>query len=418
MIIDLAVIATISVLAPVAAELLKRIGIPGVILEIGLGIVAGPAVIGLIRPNVTVDVLANMGLCLLMFLAGYELELPRLSGRPMALAGFGWLCSLVLAAAAMAVFVLSGAVHQSLTGTALIGAALTTTALGTLLPVLSDSGVLGLRFGTLMLAIGSVGEFGPIVLVAVLFGGTEPATTVLLLVAFSVLAALAGLSARRAWPSRVTMLLSRSLHTSSQLLIRVGLLVIVGLVYLAGSLGLDVLLGAFAAGIVLRIAVTGHADRASAGLFRAKLEGIGFGLFVPVFFVVSGTRFPITEFVHSPALLLRIPLFLVLLLFVRGLPVLVLYRAQLPWRERLGLALLSATGLPLIVVITAIGTAAGSLSPGDAAALVGAGMLSVILLPILGIRLVRPVGAAPETRPAGPDPDFVEGPELPSAEGL
>ena len=414
MIVDLVVIALAAVLAPMLAELVRRVGIPSVVMEIGLGILAGSAVAGLIKPDPTVSVLSNMGLSLLMFLAGYELQLSRVRGRPIMLALTGWLSSLVLAAVAAVVLVLVGMVPSAAaaagsgwTGAALVGAALTTTALGTLLPLLQDSGVLSSRLGTLVMAVGSVGEFGPIVLVAVVFSGIHPATTVLLLFVFAVLALLAGLVSIRRWPVRVERLLELSLHTSSQLMVRVGVLVVIGLTYVASTLGLDVLMGAFAAGIVMRLAVTLHAAPEAAGLFRAKLEGIGFGFFVPIFFIVSGTKLPVVVFAEDPSLLLRIPIFLALFLLVRGLPVLLLYRST-PARQRWALVLFSATGLPLIVVIAAIGTDAGTMSAGNAAALVGAGIVSVVLLPTIGLRVAGDVTATTD----------VSADELPSPEGL
>ena len=412
-IVNLVVIAAAAVVSPLVAQLLRRIGLPSVVVEISLGILVGPAVFGLISSDATVTVLANMGLSLLMFLAGYELELPRIGGRPAVLAGTGWLCSLLLAGAAAVLLAITGLVPFSAgwTGIALTASALTTTALGTLLPILRDSDLMSTRLGTLLLAVGSIGEFGPIVLVALLFGSTHPAVTVLVLLLFAALALGAGLLSARRWSGRIEKWLTHSLHTSTQLLVRIGLLVIVALVYLAGLLGLDVLLGAFAAGIVIRIAVTKHADAGSASLFRAKLEGIGFGLFVPVFFVVSGTKLPVSVFVHDPALLLRIPVFLVLLLLVRGTPALLFYRSQLAVRPRRALALFSATGLPFIVVITSIGTDSGALSAANAAALVGAGILSVVLLPTLGLRVAGPPTGLEQDRTAEPA-------ELPNREGL
>jgi Kef-type K+ transport system membrane component KefB len=159
----------------------------------------------------------------------------------------------------------------------------------------------------------------------------------------------------------------------------VAVLFIFGLVYLAFRLSLDVLLGAFAAGIVVRLFVRGE----DSGIVKGKLEAIGFGLLVPIFFIVSGMNFHLTALTSSPSALLRVPLFLVLFLVVRGTPALLLYRRGLPTRLRPPLALFSATALPLVVVITTIGVAEGRMLPVNAAALVGAGMLSVLLDPML-----------------------------------
>jgi Kef-type K+ transport system membrane component KefB len=178
------------------------------------------------------------------------------------------------------------------------------------------------------------------------------------------------------------------LHSSSQLPIRVAMLLIIALVLLASHLGLDVLLGAFAAGIIVRVAVAGREDLAETADFRGKLEAIGFGLFVPIFFVVSGTRLDLSAFSSHPQALIAIPVFLALLVVARGLPALLVYRTALRNQHRYALALLSATGLPLIVVITAIGTANHYVATQTAAALVTAGMLSVLILPAVALRVL------------------------------
>jgi Kef-type K+ transport system membrane component KefB len=180
-------------------------------------------------------------------------------------------------------------------------------------------------------------------------------------------------------------MLRRHLHSSAQLPIRVSILLVLLLVYLAFELGLDVLLGAFAAGIVVRLFTVGEDSK----VIEGKLQAIGFGFLVPIFFVVSGIHFDLHILIHRPTALLRLVLFLGLFLIVRGLPALVVYRRELPLRERVPLALFSATGLPLIVVITTIGTAEGRMLPENAAALVGAGVLSVLLFSMLGLGRLR-----------------------------
>jgi Kef-type K+ transport system membrane component KefB len=257
--------------------------------------------------------------------------------------------------------------------------ALTTTALGTLLPILRDAGLLEGRFGSRMMAIGSVGEFGPIVGVAILLGHRNPEVTALLLVLLVVVAVATTLLAARAHPPKIIRLLHRHLQSSAQLPVRVAVLFILGLVYLAFRLGLDVLLGAFAAGIVVRLLVRGE----DSGIVKDKLEAIGFGFLVPIFFIVSGMNFHLSALTSSPAALLRVPLFLVLFLVVRATPALLLYRRDLPPQQLPPLALFSATALPLMVVITTIGVSEGRMRPVNGAALVGAGMMSVLLYPMI-----------------------------------
>jgi Kef-type K+ transport system membrane component KefB len=386
---QLTLVALCAVVAPLLGELLKRFAVPGVVIEILLGVAVGPQALDLVQPHGVIADFGNMGLALLMFLAGYELELQAVRGRPLALAGMGWGCSLAVAAATAGVLLVAGHRH----GEVVIGLCLTTTALGTLLPLLRDGGLLVQAFGRYVLAIGSIGEFGPIVLVALLLGRTKPVLTALLLVGFGVVAVGLAFAAGRSWSAHVRGAVRRGLHSSSQLPVRLSMLLVLALVLLATRLGLDVLLGSFAAGVVVRIAVTGqeHTDEAEA--FRGKLEGIGFGLFVPIFFVVSGSRLNLSAFGKHPVALIGVPLFLLLMLVARGAPVLFLYRRSLGLRERLSLGMLSATALPLIVVITTIGADDDYISSQTAAALVAAGMVSVLILPAVALRVLGPTRA-------------------------
>jgi Kef-type K+ transport system membrane component KefB len=388
---DVSVIAVAAVLAPVLAEASGRLAIPGVVLEIVLGILIGPEVLGWAQVSSIVGTFSDFGLTLLMFLAGYELDLPLLRGRPLALAGISWFGSLLLGGGVGLVILLSGAKH----GEIVTGLALSTTALGTLLPVLRDSGVFETVLGRHILAVGSVGEFGPIVLVALVLSGKNPGLTGLLLLAFAILAAVSALAASRPWGRRINDLVRRGLHTSSQLPVRMAMLLIVLMVLVAQHLGLDVLLGGFAAGMVVRAAVGGRDDDPDTAVYRGKLEAIGFGFLIPIFFIVSGMRLNLEAFGRHPGALVFIPIYLVMLLIIRGLPVYYVYRHVVAPPERLPLALFAATGLPLIVVVTTLGLADGYIDSQTAAALVTAGMLSVLLLPALGLSLLR---RAPSSR--------------------
>jgi Kef-type K+ transport system membrane component KefB len=381
---ELAWIALASVVAPVIARALGRFAVPGVVVEILLGVLLGPVVFHRVAVTGLVVDFANLGLALLMFLAGYELDLRIVRGRPLALAALSWASSLVIAAMVAIVLLIAGHRH----GEVVIGLSLTTTALGTLLPIVRDNGVLASPLGRHVLAVGSVGEFGPIVLIALLLGRTHPALTALLLAGFGLLAAAAAVAARQQWGRHVTDTLRHGLHSSSQLPVRVSMLLVIALVLLATRLGLDVLLGAFAAGIIVRTAMTGREETPEGSIFQGKLEAIGFGVFIPVFFVVSGARLDLDAFGTHPQAIAAIPVFLALLIVARGLPSLWLYRRALEPAQRSALALFSATGLPLIVVITTIGADDRYVASQTAAALVTAGMLSVLVLPAIGVRLL------------------------------
>jgi Kef-type K+ transport system membrane component KefB len=376
----LVLIAIVAVISPILAELTGRLAIPDVVIEIALGVVIGPAVLGIAHPDSVIVALEEMGLSYLMFLAGLELDLPRIRGRSLKLAGTGWIISLALAMLVASALTVIGTVIDAV----VIGLALTTTALGMLLPILRDADLFEGRFGARVMAIGSVGEFGPILAVAVLLDRRNPEMTALLLLLFVIVAVTAALAAARSHPPKVIQLLHRHVHTSAQLPIRISVLLILSLVFLAFRLGLDVLLGAFAAGIVVKLFVHGE----DSTVVRVKLEAIGFGFLVPIFFIVSGMQFDLHALFATPTGLLRVPLFLVLFLVVRGTPAL-LYRGDLPRRQLIPLALLSATGLPLIVVITTIGVQEGRIRPVNAAALVAAGMLSVLLYPMIARILLR-----------------------------
>lgn len=384
----LVLIALAAVAAPVLSELTGRVAVPEIVLQIGFGILLGPYVFNVAHVNTLVIALSDLGLTYLIFLAGFELDLQKVRGSPLKLAFAGWGISLLIGLSAAFALVSTGLALDTL----VIGLALTTTALGTLVPMLRDAGLFDNRFGTYIAAIGTVGEFGPIVAVALLLTNKDPLVTSVLLFAFIVVAVATVLLAARTQPPRVIALLTRHLESSAQLPVRISFLLILVLVLLAQTLGLDVLLGAFTAGVVVRYFAVGvEIER-----IGAKLEAIGFGFLIPVFFVVSGIQFGLRQFIDHPTSMWRIPLFVVLMLAARGLPVALLYRRVLAPPERLPMALFSATGLPLIVVITSIATAEGKIRPVNAASLVAAGMITVLLFPAIGFWRMR--RAAEEVR--------------------
>lgn len=388
-----------AVAAPAAGLALRRWSVPGVVLELMLGVLLGPVVLDWVVPAGLVESFANFGLALLMFLAGLEMDLSVMRGPPVRLAALSWAGSLLGALIVAVVLLAAGHRHAE----TVIALSLTTTALGTLLPILRDAQVLDSPFGRYMLAIGSIGEFGPIVLVALLLSGTYPWLTVVLLAGFLLIAAGFAFAAARPWGRPVTDALSQGLHSSSQLPVRVAMVLVVGLEFLTTELGLDALLGAFGAGIVVRVAVNNRQNFEMTELFRGKLEAIGFGLFVPAFFIVSGASLDLNSFARNPQALAAIPLFVVLLLLVRGIPTLICYRRVLPERQTAAVALLSATGLPLIVVITTIGTANHYIATQTGAALVAAGVVSVLVFPTVAMRISTV--AAPTRRPTPTDSD-------------
>lgn len=380
-------ICTIGALSPFLSDLVRRfVRLPGVVLEIGMGIAIGPQVLGWAQVDEVISVLAEIGLVLLIFLAGFEIDPDDVKGRPAKLAVGGWLVSLALGIAVASVLHALDVTK----GIRFVAIGLTTTAIGTLLPILGDAGVLRSKLGVNILASGAMGELGPIVAISVALATDNPQRTTLVLVAFVAVTLVVGWLATRPARPRVVELIGRTLHTSGQVGVRMCVLLCLLLVWTAGEFGLDVLLGAFAAGMLARLFLVGHqSDQEDAADHRQevqhRLEAIGFGFFIPVFFVVSGTRFDIDALLHVGAML-KVPLFLALFLVVRGVPAL-LYRNDLPRRDVLAIGLLQSSALPLLVVITGIGVETGRMHADNAAAMVGAGLLSVIVFPILALAI-------------------------------
>lgn len=378
----LLLVVVVAALSPLVADLVRRfVRLPGVVVEIVLGIIIGPKVLGWANLDEVIAVLAELGLVLLIFLAGYEVDLQEVRGAPSRLAVQGWLVSLVLGVA-----VAWGLYSLGVTsGVKFVAIALTTTAIGTLLPIVGDAGLLGTRFGTMFLAGGAVGEIGPIVAISVALTPQHPAKAVVVLVVFAAIAGLAGFLASRPTPPRFVRLIGHTLHTSGQLGVRIAVLLCGLLVWVASTFDLDVLLGAFAAGMIARLFLGADEGDGVDHLHevQVRLESLGFGFFIPLFFVVSGMKFDL-DALADPGTLLKVPMFLALFLVVRGLPVL-LYRKHLDRAGMTSLAFLQSAALPLVVVVTGLGVAEGMMRPDNAAAMVGAGLLSVVVFPILGL---------------------------------
>jgi Kef-type K+ transport system membrane component KefB len=378
---SLVLILAVIALAPVISDAVDRwVRLPSVVIEIMAGVLIGPA-LGWVKVDDVIDFFSQFGLAFLMFLAGLEIDLTRVRGRPLNRAVAGWAISVVLGVAI-------GFALTDVDGTRsglIVGLAITTTALGMLLPILRDSGELQTDFGTHVLAGASIGNFGPIVAVTVLLGTDRPAKTALVMFVFVAVVGIAAWLALRERNARLARLIEATLTTSSQFAIRLVVLFLMAMVWLADELGLDMLLGAFAAGMVAHLFVASSSPR-ELELVEAKLHGIGFGFFVPIFFVVSGITFDLDSVIDDPLVLLVVPLVLLAFFVVRGTPTALLQR-EMSRLDRCALASYLATGLPLVVVITSIGVSRGRLSSATAACLVTAAMVSVIVYPLLAARL-------------------------------
>jgi Kef-type K+ transport system membrane component KefB len=379
---SLLVVLAVAAFAPVLADLPARLRIPVIVAEILLGIVVGPQVLGLTEKDPLIDVLAEFGLAFLFFLAGMEIDLERVRGRQGALAAGAWAASL-----ALGVLIAAGLwAFDVVAGPVLVALALSTTTLGALVPILKDADLDGTPVGTRALVTGAAGEFGPVVALSVVLAveSGEPWRT-LLLVVFAAVALATGWVALRVRPERIVRLVEATMQSSGQLALRLSIVVLGGLVVLADDLGLDVVLGGFAAGLIVGNVARGEASL----LFREKLEGIGYGFLIPIFFIATGLGFDVDALFDDAGAIVLVPVFAALFLLIRGLPTWFAYRLELPPDERGAVAIMSATALPLVVAITEIAKERGVMDETDAMALVGAGMLSLLVFPVVGIRLAR-----------------------------
>ena len=384
----LAAAAAVALLAAVLVGLFPRMPVPQVVLLLAGGIVIGPDVLGIGVPQ-DVRVLADVGLGFVFLLAGYEVDLRLMredAGRRALLA---WAASLGLAAGVVGVLAAAGLVKAFLP----VALGLTTTALGTLLPVLREEGLLRGRLGRYLLATGAVGELLPVLAIAVFLGTQGRLAALVSLCAVGVLAiGLAMLRRSVEEGSRLARVIQAGQNETAQITLRGTILLLLGLIAVTDQFDLDAVLGAFLAGIVLRRWVG-----AAAPVLESKLDAVGYGFFVPLFFVYSGMGLDLHAIAHAP---LRLVLFLVLMLVVRGGPALLVYRGVLSARERTQTALVSATALPTLVALTEIGLRSGTMLPENAAALVGAGVVTVLVFPALVVALDRRSGVPAPIRGA------------------
>jgi Kef-type K+ transport system membrane component KefB len=392
----LAIVAVAALAAVLAGLFAQKLVVPVVVLELVLGIIIGPEALGIAQSDAFVGFFSNLGLGMLFFFAGYEIDFERIKGQPLRLAALGWAISLVLAYSLGGLLSLAGIVLSLI----FVGSAMATTAIGTLIPILRDANELKSRFGTYLLGAGAMGEFGPILLITLVFSTKSALSNAAILIAFILLTVITGIVAVRSvgtgWD-----LIERTLEASSQLAIRVTVVVVFALAALAASLGLDLLLGGFVAGVILRLALRGR----EVEVLESKLTALGYGFLIPFFFVVSGINVNLSALTSDPIQFLKVPLFLVLFLVVRGTPAMLLYRKVLSARDRTALAFFSATELPLVVAITTIAVEEGHMRSSTAASLIVAAICSTAIFPIVGLKLRGGGGVSePEPSPQAPTP--------------
>jgi Kef-type K+ transport system membrane component KefB len=394
---NLLIVLAIGLLAPLVLGFAPRVRLPAIVLEIVLGIAVGPSGLGWVEPDLPVSILALIGLAFLLFLSGLEIDVERLRGRILKLTAIGFGLAFVIAVVVGLGLHAGGFVKSPL----FVAIVLVATSLGVIVPVLKDSGNISSSFGQLIIAAASIADFGAIILLSLFFSGkgsTSTAGTLILLGVFSLVVVAVGLAVAGVEHSMsLSRVLRRLQDTTAQIRVRAAFVLLIGFTALADQVGLETILGAFAAGALLSLI-----DRDEAMThpqFRLKLEAAGFGVFIPVFFVTSGLRFDLGALFASPSTVARVPLFLLAILLARGVPALVYVR--LLGRSRALIAgVLQATSLPFIVAATQIGLQLGVITRASAAGLVAAGLLSVIVSPALGLVLLRraqPEGSAQRT---------------------
>ena len=392
--VGLLIVALVAFLAPLLLGLSPARRLPWVVLEIVAGIVIGPSVLGWVRIDLPISILSVVGLAFLLFLAGMAVELERLRGRLLLDVGLAFVTSLGLALLVGNSLFAAGQVISPL----LIAIILVATALGVVVPLLEDAGESATDFGQLVIAGATLAELGSIILLSLFFSGeaTSAATKAILLIGFALLAtAFAFTVLLLGRSAHIAAVLLRLQDTTAQIRVRGAFVLLVAFATLASLLGLETILGAFVAGVILRVVdrdyMMTHPE------FGQKLEAIGFGVFIPVFYVASGIQFDLAVLLSSASNILRVPIFLAALLVVRGVPAL-LYRPLVGARRSVIAGLLQALSLSFIVAATQIGLSLGLVTKATGAALIAAGLLSVLIFPVLALTLLRRGGHAPEKR--------------------
>jgi Kef-type K+ transport system membrane component KefB len=382
---NLFIVTLVAAAAPLALGFAPRLRLPSVVLELVAGIVLGPAVLGWVEVDLPVQILSLIGLAFLLFLSGLEIDVRSLRGALLRGAVVGYLLTLAIGVPIGVALDAAGWVKSPV----IVVIALSATSLGLVVPVLKDAGQTNGAVGQTAILAATVADFSAIVLLSLLFSASGGSTSsrLLLLGLFALLVLVTGVVVSRAGRvMRLGDVLVRLQDTTAEIRVRFAVVLLIAFTALAERVGLESILGAFLAGVVVSMV---DRDAASHPAFRTKLEAIGFGFVIPVFFVSSGARLDLQGLLDQPSALLRVPVFLVALLLMRGLPAL-LHLPTLGRRATVAVALLQATSLPFIVAAVQIGIELDRISAVTGAAMVTAGLLSVLVFPLVALGLLRP----------------------------
>jgi Kef-type K+ transport system membrane component KefB len=423
--INLLLISVVAFTVPFVLGLFPRIRIPAAVAEIVAGIIVGPSVLGWIHFDSSIQLVSTIGVAFLLFLAGMALDLHSLKGAPLVLGSIGFVLSIGIGGVVETLFRQKELVSSPF----LVAIALSATSLGIVVPVLRDTGYLDTPTGVFTLAGGSAAEFGTIVLLGVFFsdrGGTPAKESALLVVVAAVAVLLLwGLTSFSRFEATRRVLRLQA-YTSWQVRVRLAWMIMLAGAVLAVALGFQAILGTFIGGAVFAVVIAGWDDEKG---LRNKLDAVGFGFFVPVFFVASGMHIDLSSLAHVAALA-RVAALVGVLLLVRALPAL-LYRRHLSGRETLAAGLLQATNISFIVVATTVGERLHAITVAGSTGLIAAGLISALVFPPVAQRLLSAgkapageragVGAGdggghPTSAPASPGVALGDGPGLQSAD--
>lgn len=389
---DLLGVLAIALLAPLALAFAPRLRVPAVVLEIILGVAVGPSGLDWLKPDLSVQIVALLGLAMLLFLAGLEVDVGSLGGGLLPLAMVGFVMSLLIGWGAGLALSAAGWVKDPL----LLAVTVSATSLGLVVAVLKDAGRVDTPVGRTSIAASSLADFAAVLLLSLLFSADGKGTgsrLALFAVFAGIVAIVAVAAATTARNMRLSDVLVQLQDTTAEIRVRAAMVLLIAFAVVAERLGLESILGAFLAGVAV---ATLDRDTASHPVFRVKLDAIGYGFLIPVFFISSGMRLDISGLIHSPGQLLRLPVYVLVLLLARGLPA-VLYVKRLDPASAVAAGLLQATSLPFIVAATQIGTLTGRMNAETATGLVCAGLVSVLVFPAMAVALMTKSSREPVT---------------------
>lgn len=385
--VNLLGVLAIAFVAPFALGFAPRLRIPAVVVEILLGVAVGPSALGWLEPDLAVRTVALLGLAMLLFLAGLEVDIRHLRGGVLPVAAAGYALSLALGVGVGLGLRSAGWLDEPL----LVAVALSATSLGLVVAVLKDARLLESELARTVVAASSFADFAAVLLLSVLFasdggsGGGRVAWFLLFAAAVVALALTVSATGRR---TRVSEVVIRLQDSTAEIRVRAAVLLMVALAVLAEHIGLESILGAFLAGAAVAAI---DRDSSTHPQFRTKLDAVGYGFLIPVFFISSGLQLDVSGLIDSPGELLRLPVYVLALLVVRGVPA-TLFVRRLGRADSLAAALLQATSLPFIVAAAQIGVITGRIPTETATSLICAGLVSVMIFPAVAVALASKSG--------------------------